>query len=556
MRKKALLIGINRYKIPGADLRGCVNDVENMRNILMKYYGFQDKNIVRLTDFSATKKAIQTGIVKLLKDAKSGDVLVLHYSGHGANVPDTNGDEADHRDEILCPTDLDWYDPLTDDWLRDTFNSVAAGVNLTIIMDCCHSGTNTRQLMPPDAPRIARFLPCPLDIIAVESGRKLTGDIRKTLRISTPEKRKEGDIVAVDIPELLITGCRDTQTSSDAYIGKSYNGALTWNLVSAIKAAKGKLSYRDLHTLTTKGLKADKFDQVPQLEGRNVNFDHPFLASLTASTAKAAPVPQQKKQKVAPRIKATRTTARAFVDSIKLPPVARHLTRDIQPPNEIDYDELKNQAMVVGSEVVSFVKGVTAERREDIVNSALLAQLAANKKASNSDIFKWYDAYFDALGQLGWVLQDSAFNAYEEQADGMEAHEAILQVATVLLGAAPTALAVITSTINAMKSMDANSPWLTIFNRESRTAKSSRFQIALAEQDESGQFMVTMMAYSLEAESSITQVLFFKIRKNKVSLKHNSGKVTINESVLSSVRDKIKAKLADRVGDYVDSIDI
>lgn len=401
---------------------------------------------------------------------------------------------------------------------------------------------------------MARFLPCPLDLIATESGRKLTGDTSKSRRASSAAKRKKSDIVAVDIRELLITGCRDTQTSSDAYLGKSYNGALTWNLVSAIKAAKGKLSYRDLHALTTKGLKADKFDQAPQLEGRDSNFDHPFLAPLTTSAAKAAPTPKQRKQKITPRVKATKATARAFVDGVQLPPVKR--TRALRAPKEIDYDELRNQAMVVGSEVVSFVKGVTAERREDIVNSALLAQLAANKKASNSDIFKWYDAYFDALGQLGWVLQDSSFNSYEEQADGMEAHEAILQVAAVMLGAAPTALAVITATIKAMKSMGANSPWLTIFNRESRTATASRFQIALAEQTDDGQFMVTMMAYSLQAESRITQVLFFKIRKNKVSLKHSSGKVTINEAVLGSVRDKIKSKLADRVGNYVDSVDI
>lgn len=34
MAKKALLTGINRYKIPGADPRGCVNDVENMKGVL------------------------------------------------------------------------------------------------------------------------------------------------------------------------------------------------------------------------------------------------------------------------------------------------------------------------------------------------------------------------------------------------------------------------------------------------------------------------------------------------------------------------------------------
>lgn len=278
--KRALLIGINRYKIPGADLRGCVNDVKNMQAVLTKYYGFASGNIATLTDYDATKKAMQAGIVRLLKGAKKGDVLLLHYSGHGANVPDKNGDEADHRDEILCPTDLDWYDPLLDDWLRTTFDQVPAGVNFTVVMDCCHSGSNTRQLLPPDAPFIPRFLPNPLDLLAVESGRRLRGRTRSTLRRSATATRRKSDIVHVDIPEMLITGCRDTQTSADAYIGKTYNGALTYNLVAAIKGARGRISYRDLHADTVDRLKIGGFDQVPQLEGRKAGFDLPFLAPL------------------------------------------------------------------------------------------------------------------------------------------------------------------------------------------------------------------------------------------------------------------------------------
>ena len=278
--KKALLIGINRYKIPGADLRGCVNDVRNMQSVLTKYFGFGDEGISLLTDYDATKKAIQAGILKLLKGAKSGDVLLLHYSGHGANVPDKSGDEADHRDEILCPTDLNWYDPLLDDWLRATFDKLAAGVNLTVIMDCCHSGSNTRAFLPPDAPSIPRFLPCPLDLMAAESGRRLRGKTRSLLRRSNAASRRKNDIVNVDIPELLITGCRDTQTSADAYIKGSYNGALTYNLVASIRAARGRISYRSLHDNTTTRLETGKFDQVPQLEGRSTHFDARFLAPL------------------------------------------------------------------------------------------------------------------------------------------------------------------------------------------------------------------------------------------------------------------------------------
>ena len=196
---------------------------------------------------------------------------------------------------------------------------------------------------------------------------------------------------------------------------------------------------------------------------------------------------------------ATRESARAFVQAIEMPSRMREAVVGTKP---LDFDQLKNQAAVVGSEVVSFVMGITAERRQDVVNATLLAQSA------------------------------------------------------VVLGAAPTALAVVTATIEAMKSTDEDSPWITIFDRESRSARSARFQVTLAEQDEPGQFMVTTMALALEAESTITQVLLFKIWKNRMSLKHCSGKVTINEDVLASVRDDIKQKLADRTAGYVDALDI
>lgn len=280
MTKRAVLIGINRYMIPGADLRGCVNDVKNLQGALTKHFGFKPGDITALTDFAATKKAMQAAIRDLVGKARAGDVVLLHYSGHGANVPDKDGDEADNRDEILCPTDLDWKDPLTDDWLRTTFNKLRAGVSLTVIMDCCHSGTNTRVLLPPDAPMIPRYLPNPWDLMAEESGRKLRGKLRGELRASTRARRKKSDIVVADIPELLITGCRDTQTSADAYIGKSYNGALTYHLVAALNDAKGKISSRDLHSKTLAKLKQGDYDQVPQLEGRKEQFDRLFLSPL------------------------------------------------------------------------------------------------------------------------------------------------------------------------------------------------------------------------------------------------------------------------------------
>jgi hypothetical protein len=249
-----------------------------MRQVLLKYFGFKAANVRVLTDFKATKQAMQKAIATLIASGRKGDVLLLHYSGHGSNVPDRNGDEADRRDEILCPTDLDWKDPLTDDWLRRTFNKLRTGVRLTVVMDCCHSGTNTRAVPMPGEPVIDRYLPSPWDIMAQESGRRLRGTVRGTLRRSRRAARKRSDLVAARIAEVLITGCRDTQTSADAYIGGSYGGALTYALVAAIREAKGRLSYRELHARTLKYLKKEDFTQVPQLEARKTAFDRLFLA--------------------------------------------------------------------------------------------------------------------------------------------------------------------------------------------------------------------------------------------------------------------------------------
>jgi hypothetical protein len=272
MAKRALLIGINRYQIDGADLRGCVNDVKDLSATLVEFYGFSRKNVTVLTDGAATKKAMAAGIKALVRDSKKGDVAVLHYSGHGSNVPDDNDDEADGRDEILCPTDLDWKDPLRDDWLRSTFDGLRDGVSFTAIMDCCHSGTNTREFLPPDAPVKKRYLPSPWGLVAAESGRSLPRKVLGELRKSPPAARKARDIVNADLPELLITGCRDTQTSADAFINGRYNGALTYGLVTAIRKAKGKLTYQDLHDRIIAVLKQKKFDQVPQLEGQKARF--------------------------------------------------------------------------------------------------------------------------------------------------------------------------------------------------------------------------------------------------------------------------------------------
>lgn len=273
MAKRALLIGVNEYAIPGANLRGCVNDVHNVAGALTEVYGFAPADITMLVDEEATKAAMTKGIADLVDTARPGDVLYLHYSGHGSNVPDTNGDEVtDHRDEILCPHDLDWNDPLTDDWLRSTFDRLDPAASLTVVMDCCHSGSNTREPRLPDAPEpevVSRFLPNPDD---EDAGGEFTGTPNRRSR------RGSGNVHDVDITETLVSGCRDDQTSADAHIDGSYSGALTYYLVRSMRD-EPDATYRRLHEKTLAGLH-NAYEQVPQLEGRAARFDQVFLSPL------------------------------------------------------------------------------------------------------------------------------------------------------------------------------------------------------------------------------------------------------------------------------------
>lgn len=244
-------------------------------------------------------------------------------------------------------------------------------------------------------------------------------------------------------------------------------------------------------------------------------------------------------------------SARQFVEEAELPP-ARRTRGPIDPALAPIFDSAKNQAAVVGSDVVSFVTGVTPERREAIVNSSLLAQLVAKHKIPDATRIKeWYDEYFDVLANIGWVIQSRNFAEYRENGVNFEAHKAILTVATAVLGPATTALALVTTTLNALRSMDENSPWITLFNRESQRANTARFQITLAQQDPAGQFMVTLMAFALEAKATVTQVLFFKVKKSDATLRHYSGGVSINTGVLDSVSAALQTKLATHSSEYI-----
>ncbi|KAK9720066.1 hypothetical protein K7432_004391 [Basidiobolus ranarum] len=146
-RKKALFIGIN-YFGTSSELRGCINDVHNVKDFLFNRFGFSEQGSIILTDDQKdpskipTRQNIIQGFRWLVEGASMGDSLFLHFSGHGGSIEDEDGDEVDGFDETIYPVDHERAGVIVDDEIHAIcVKNLPAGVRLTAVFDCCHSGT-------------------------------------------------------------------------------------------------------------------------------------------------------------------------------------------------------------------------------------------------------------------------------------------------------------------------------------------------------------------------------------------------------------------------------
>lgn len=286
--RKALLVGINAYS--GAPLRGCINDVMQMKGLLQGYYGFTDAGIRLLLNEAATFAAIQAGLKWLAQDgAESDAVRVFHYSGHGSYVADQNGDEPDGRDECLVPYDYQTAGLIVDDTLKTFYDRFPQTGNFTLVMDSCYSGSVQKDIANDVAYRFlpvsleeqervdaaaARFAENQQEFIVnqlLQARHQDLSDDQLRQRVhrlmSQYEKVRYGD-VRVREANILLAGCRSDQQSADARIAGDYYGAFTYYLAEAITQSNGQISYRQLSEQTSKRLNATGFSQVPQLEYR------------------------------------------------------------------------------------------------------------------------------------------------------------------------------------------------------------------------------------------------------------------------------------------------
>ena len=270
MAQRALLVGLNRYPDPANNLRGCVNDVLQVSNLLRRRFGFDPSRDIRLlTDERATTGRIVERLDWLVAGASPGDVLVFHYSGHGLQVRDRHGDELDDGlDEIICPYDLNWDDPFTDDDLGQALAPVPDGVNITVLLDCCHAGTGLREATS-GLPIRAKHLFAPPDVRhrASASIRDCGPDRRLTLDQAPADLllRRFGSRAAAR-GAILVAGCRSDQTSADGWFDGDFRGALTYCFCKAVDEGDGRVTYREAVSRARRLVKEMKLEQVPQLE--------------------------------------------------------------------------------------------------------------------------------------------------------------------------------------------------------------------------------------------------------------------------------------------------
>ena len=260
-RALSLHLGLNtvsaaHYEGWEGPLAACENDARDLAG-LARQQGYTPTVLL-------TQQGTRAALLKRLRAAaralKAGDRFLLSFSGHGGQVPDTNRDEPDRKDETWCL----WDGQLIDDELYFELSRFAAGVRVVVLSDSCHSGTVTRARVPPPPPPGQRPRLMPDAVAAQVYGAhqkqydKLQAAVFKAAaaaRLDDPDAALAQVAVAGPSAQaltltgpfrpavLLISGCQDNQYSMDG----EHNGAFTGQLLATWDGGRFGGSWAQLH---------------------------------------------------------------------------------------------------------------------------------------------------------------------------------------------------------------------------------------------------------------------------------------------------------------------
>jgi hypothetical protein len=265
--RRALLIGIDRYERLPYPLDGCVNDARVLGGLLERSFGFRPEAITWLLNDQATRDRMLAELDALVAATGQDDVVVIAYSGHGSQMTDRDGDEAEAMDETIVPYDSgrapDENRDITDDELYVRLLALSERTPfVTLLFDCCHSGSVSRdgfgervRWVPPDR-RPASELP--------PSTRSRDG---------VPADRDLGPSGWLPLGQryVLVAGCLDDESSYEHTVVQDgstvTHGALTYFLTQQIAGAGPGTTYRDVFDGAAAMVTATYPRQHPQMEG-------------------------------------------------------------------------------------------------------------------------------------------------------------------------------------------------------------------------------------------------------------------------------------------------
>jgi hypothetical protein len=224
------------------------------------------------------------------------------------------------------------------------------------------------------------------------------------------------------------------------------------------------------------------------------------------------------------------------------------------PVGAIDPDRIPD-GVVTGTNMVEFDGAVDADLRTAVALSLLAAQRVATNDVVVTTPDQWLDRHNTVLTNLNWMLEGGGKVEQTFEKINVEVHDAIIPFLTVALGGAVGASSLIVTALKQLKQVNKNSPWITLFLRESQRFGVSEFHFTHVAVEEN-RVVLKLAAARFDAYYDRTQVLFFKITKQNAKFQMANSSMLADSQLLRMSRDGLKTKLARLTDKYVRELDI
>jgi len=210
---------------------------------------------------------------------------------------------------------------------------------------------------------------------------------------------------------------------------------------------------------------------------------------------------------------------------------------------ELSLDGTATGAACAGC-LVALAAGVSPQHGRDVLQSLLLAQLAANAKANRfKDPLTWYRTYQSTLESIGWVaFSDTSFTRYVPQLNRYSLTRVVED--TLRVRTSPDELDLLDDVLLAF-THDDGGPAQFVWECPSHSGGIGNFQIAVATEEENGTVTVQVGRYTFESPVHVTRLAREEFgRDAKFSSAYLA--MTLNEQVFAGLRAAVEQKLENR----------